>query len=395
MLFVKTDDLKVGMRLAKPVYNKQGVLLYERESTLSAQAVVSIQNFGLIGLYILEPAEPAPPISDEEIEFERFQTIYMFRLKEVLESIEQGEVPKTLNILAETILKEFGNLNHKFPFSQNLRSGEDWNYKHSLNVAILSAMICRQLNLNHESGIAVVTAALVHDLGMEHLPREIRCKGEMSYTDADISAIEKCLQLTIEHLKAAGNSGNIPELCFRILSQTNHMFYHPRYPKHSRINWSVYSMILVVANAYDNLTAMSLSQDPISDISAIRYLKEYPDYYDAKVVAALTSSICLIPVGSCVELSNGQTGLVLEDNDNDFMSPVVLQFSNNRVINLEDPAMANKYQIVDTMKTMDNRIKIDKESLKHFTADARLIAELEKIRRQRQKTSQKKRPVLR
>ena len=92
MLFVKTDDLKVGMRLAKPVYNKQGVLLYERESTLSAQAVSSIQNFGLIGLYILEPAEPAPPISEEEIEFERFQTIYMFRLKEVLETIEQGEI---------------------------------------------------------------------------------------------------------------------------------------------------------------------------------------------------------------------------------------------------------------------------------------------------------------
>ena len=395
MLFVKTDDLKVGMRLAKPVYNKQGVLLYERESTLSAQAVSSIQNFGLIGLYILEPAEPAPPISEEEIEFERFQTIYMFRLKEVLETIEQGEIPKTLNILAETILKEFGKLNHRFPFSQNLRSGEDWNYKHSLNVAILSTMICGQLSLNHETCLAVVTAALVHDLGMEHLPQEIRCKGEMAYTDADISAIEKCLQMTIEHLKVADSSGSLPELSLRILTQTNHMFHHPRHPRQNHINWSVYSMILLVANAYDNLTAMSLSQDPISDISAIRYLKEYPDYYDTKVVDALTSSIRLIPVGSCVELSNGEKGLVLEDNEGDFMSPVVLQFSNNRVINLEDPEMAARFQIVDTMKTMDNRIKIDEESLKLFTSDARLSAQLEKIRKQRRKPVPKKRPVLR
>ena len=30
MIFVKSEDLKYGMRLAKPIYNKSGVLLYER-----------------------------------------------------------------------------------------------------------------------------------------------------------------------------------------------------------------------------------------------------------------------------------------------------------------------------------------------------------------------------
>ena len=29
MQFVKTADLKPGMRLAKPIYNRMGVLLYE------------------------------------------------------------------------------------------------------------------------------------------------------------------------------------------------------------------------------------------------------------------------------------------------------------------------------------------------------------------------------
>ena len=33
MRFVKTDDLKPGMRLARPIYNKNGVLLYERNYT--------------------------------------------------------------------------------------------------------------------------------------------------------------------------------------------------------------------------------------------------------------------------------------------------------------------------------------------------------------------------
>ena len=75
MLFVKNDDLKVGMRLAKPIYNKKGVLLYDRNSKLTQQGIDSFQNFGLIGLFNLEPAEPIPPMSEEDMEFERFQTM--------------------------------------------------------------------------------------------------------------------------------------------------------------------------------------------------------------------------------------------------------------------------------------------------------------------------------
>ena len=82
MQFVKTADLKPGMRLAKPIYNKMGVLLYERDTLLTMQGINSIENFGLIGIFILEPAEPVPPLSREDLEFEQFQTIYVFKLKE-------------------------------------------------------------------------------------------------------------------------------------------------------------------------------------------------------------------------------------------------------------------------------------------------------------------------
>ena len=77
MQFVKTEDLKPGMRLAKPVYNKNGVLLYDRNSKLTLPGINSISNFGLIGIYILEPAEPLPPLSREDIEFEQSQTIFL------------------------------------------------------------------------------------------------------------------------------------------------------------------------------------------------------------------------------------------------------------------------------------------------------------------------------
>ena len=47
MQFVRSQDLKPGMRLAKPIYNKMGVLLYERNTKLTLQSINSIDNFGL------------------------------------------------------------------------------------------------------------------------------------------------------------------------------------------------------------------------------------------------------------------------------------------------------------------------------------------------------------
>lgn len=384
MIFVKTADLKVGMRLAKPIYNRLGVLLYDRESTLTKQAVKSVQNFGLIGLYILEPAEPAPPISPEEIEFERFQTIYVFRIKEVMDEIMNNKAPTNLHMLTEAIIRQFGNLDHPFPFTQNLRSHEDYHYKHSLNVAILCTMMCYRLELDYETCYSTVTAALLHDVGMLTLPEAIMDKPNPELKDEDVAALNRCLQLSYQLLSPSSNPYDLPSLTLRILDQTSRFYYHPDFPKEN-INWIIPSMILLVANAFDNLTAMRLQDDPVSLITAVRYLRDYPEFYDRRVLNALIDSIAILPRGCCVELSNGKTGMVIAENLDNFLAPVVLQFSNNHIIDLDDPAQAERYQIVEIMRTMDNRIKIDEQTLAHFNADSHLTKTLEKMKRQRSK----------
>ena len=130
MQFVRSQDLKPGMRLAKPIYNKMGVLLYERNTKLTLQSINSI----------LEPAEPVPPLSKEDLEFEQFQTIYMFKLKDCMDKLlAQKNIP-AITELAQNIYTHYGALDHKLNFTQNLRSSADFVYKHSISVAILSAM---------------------------------------------------------------------------------------------------------------------------------------------------------------------------------------------------------------------------------------------------------------
>ena len=185
MKFVKSDDLKLGMRLAKPIYNRDGVMLYERNSKLTRQGIVSIQNFGLIGVYILEPAEPVPPMSPDDIEFERFQAMAIFTIREILDAVTKQQEAKGMYQFANQIIRRYGSLNHKISFVQNLRSNEDYVYKHSLNTAILCALISHRMDMEFKQQLDIVVAALLHDVGSLMIPAHIYRKRKNEITPED------------------------------------------------------------------------------------------------------------------------------------------------------------------------------------------------------------------
>ena len=106
----------------RPIYNKNGVLLYERDSKLTMQGIISIKNFNLIGIYILEPAEPVPPMTADDLFFERFQTMEVFAIRDELSIIQKTGKLKSMPSIVLEIIKNYGKLDRRISFSQNLRS---------------------------------------------------------------------------------------------------------------------------------------------------------------------------------------------------------------------------------------------------------------------------------
>lgn len=366
MLFVESQDIKPGMRLAKPVYNRNGVLLFDRNTKLTVQNIVNLTNFGLIGIFILEPAEPLPPISREEQEFEQLQTFYMFRLRDSLVNISKGKMPSDLPALAKDVVQHFGTLDHKVHFTQTIRSNSDFVYKHSVGVSIISAMIGHAMGLRESTLQSLITAAFLYDFGYLYVPADIMKKGE-DITEIESSAITKYREKAFALLHADTNPYNIPPDALAIVTQ---MIKAGRAEGEQvdRSKWLTGTSILTVADKFDRMTAMSLSRKPNSEISAIRYLIDHPDSYPKNVVSALAQCIHIMPVGCCVDLTNGDKGLVLEANEGDFNHPVVLSFTYNTILDLKDPK--NKgIKIADVMHTMDNRVKMDDETLKQFQSD--------------------------
>lgn len=349
MLFVRSDDMKPGMRLAKPIYNKNGVLLYNRNTKLNHQSIVSIKNFNLIGIYILEPAEPLPPMSEMDIEFERMQTVSVFSLQESYLQFQKTGESATLDSLVRDILSSYGDLDHKINFIQNMRSAEDYLYKHSLNVAILCALISHKMNIKPEQQVELVTAALLHDLGQIFLPDEI-----LKQTAEPSEAVRNEIKRTYsEGNKLCQESHSLTPTTKKILAEC-HTILHIRGAQMDA-EPSVLSKILVVADAYDSITAMQLNGEPSSPYRALMHFQRNTKMYGAPIIAALTSSIDILAAGTCVELTNGLTGLVVSGDRADCCRPAILSFHDNQIYDLGDSGTFAQAKVLDVMKTMDNR----------------------------------------
>lgn len=68
-----------------------------------------------------------------------------------------------------------------------------------------------------------------------------------------------------------------------------------------------------------------------------------------------------------------------------FHHPLLLLFSDNSLYDLNATGSRSPFQIRDVMKTMDNRIVMDEDTLKQFIADEPLKATAERFRKKKRR----------
>lgn len=358
MYFVKTEELKIGMRMARPIFTKDGALLFDRDSKLTEASLNNVKNFGLVGLYVLEPAEPVPPMTEEEIEFERFQTVTSHAIQKELECMVGSKKTQKLDTIVASISKNYGHQTNKIHFIQGLRSDEDYIYKHLMNTSILTALIGHRMNARIEDRNLATTCSLFYDIGKLMLPRDThldRMEGSernavlRKATDDGIALVKDIFLSSPMYYRIC----NHVTKCKRAIQKGEPYDGKPM----------LAASMIMVASTFDELTAMSSWSEPISELSALNYMIDRPKYFEPSVVNALVKSLTVLQAGISVELSTGETALVIQENEDNFLRPMVLSYQDNSMIDLSNTSLYGDIYIKDIQQKMDNRIKWTNDEL--------------------------------
>ncbi len=367
MKFILRENLRTGMRLARPIYSKDGTLLYNVGSRLTEQGISSVNNFGIIGLYILEDAEPEPVLSDEEIEMERFLIAGTTKLYSDWEKIREGRIPVYLSSLVADIVSRYGELDHKISFFQTIRSSEDKQYKHCLSTAILCALICKQMGKRRSETNTCVMAALLHEIGWKDISKELREKNDVELTEDEKKELSVEEYKSLQYLETKAN--NLPAIR-QLMGQHFRMRRMERFGRldPETRNYPEVTRILTVACAFDRMTSMDIGKEPVTELSAVRIMRENTDLFHTAVVNALVESVNVLVSGCSVRLTNGLSGCVIKENRFYMAKPVVLLFDNNEMLDLSDVKKHGNLAVEDVVKTLDNRWVIDRKFIDAYMA---------------------------
>ena len=224
-------------------------------------------------------------------------------------------------------------------------------------------------------------AALLYDNGYRNVPRNILEKGMNDLSSSDQDVIQLSLEKGLVPLSMYRNDFDFFPRALALMQTYVYEDHLEKLATAPDQELQEMASILRIADWFDRMTAMNSGHEPMSEIAAMQYFKKYPKKFLPVLVTALAECIHIIPKAASVDLSTGDKGIVLIENTRDFMRPVVLRLSDNQIYDLSDKNVYQEMQVTDIMKTMDNRVAMDEETLKQFVPDEKLRQLTQEFRR--------------
>lgn len=349
MRFVPTYCLREDMVLGDNLYNNYGELMLAGGTVLTKEYVRAIHRLQYNGVYIEDDISKDIHILNIINDNVRAQTVK--GIKDVFIHFEKGN-PKTAKTDMKKVKQQIENIvdeifanRHLMVNMVDMKVFDDYTYYHSVNVAVLSIVLGVALKMDRGELCNLGFAALLHDIGKVFVSREILNKAG-KLTPSEFEEIKTHSLLGCNHIKKG--YGVAASSYMGILD--HHEKYegggYPHNLKGQNISW--YGRIISIADVYDALTSDRPYRKAMLPSDAMEYVMASNNtQFDPKVVEVFVKKIAPYPIGTCVRLSNGLTGIVVQNYESLCMRPRVRIFMDNDrdvepyEIDLADNSMLN------------------------------------------------------
>ncbi len=341
-----TITLRPGQTLAKPVLNKNGMVMLGAGTQLTDKYIERLRTLGITDIYIEEDA-PSRPLNGEFPAFgssglsvsasqekpvrKRNSDASKKAVDEAFARLVGNPLMRqqlSVPLLGDRFLRVYKNLlvelsDHRFVKDRlsMLHLKDPMLFEHTLNVATLSAIIGFAKHYSIEPLHDLIVSALLFDVGMIQLPDELLTK-KGRLTEFDRGLIERH---TTEGYQMLVHRTDIPEAAALCALQHHERYDGSGYPSgvgRSRIH--EFAQIIALADTYDALVSRRHHRGSYTRRDAVEFLLGSGDrMFDLSLVKLFISHITIYPVGSRVVLNSGQTAVIISVDSSLVQRPTV------------------------------------------------------------------------
>jgi HD-GYP domain-containing protein (c-di-GMP phosphodiesterase class II) len=182
--------------------------------------------------------------------------------------------------------------------------------KSSVNSAILSALIAAELKIPNHKVMHIITGALLHDVGMLRLPKEILDKkGGLSAAE-----LQRMQAHPLYTYKIITKELLYPEDVGLVALQHHERWDGEGYPRRlAGIAIDLGARIVSVADAFEAMVSHKPYRNSMVGYQAMKnLLSDNSRRFDPDVLKAFIQTMGIYPIGSIVLLNNGAMGRVIE-----------------------------------------------------------------------------------
>lgn len=236
------------------------------------------------------------------------------------EQIELEQVRK----FSKTIIQEFTEYDYDILIKNLLleNTKDDYLYRHSLNVSILSSMIGKWMGIEERELLLLTYSALLHDVGKALVPRELLSKpGPL--TKKEFDEIKKHAEYGYKIIKKAQYLDSSVGLGVLMHHERLDGSGYPLGVRGDKIH--LFAKIIAVADEFDAMTSNKAYGNKKSPFLCLEELQSVAwNQLDGDVCAALLKHLASIYTGEYVRLNNGRVGKIITITARDISRPLVM-----------------------------------------------------------------------
>lgn len=356
MKLVSLDSLKAGKTLGRPIFNEKGALLLRAGATVSTRYIRHLKEMGYTSVYVHEKGYEDIEVKDVISEKTRMEAVAT--ISETFDAVRASDTRsesvsldrKKISGVANKIVDDLAGAGDQIMDLVDLKSFDNYTFLHSVNVSVLTMLTA--VNTGEFTTLELrdmAIAALLHDIGMAHIPIEIvQKKGKLN--PEEFARMKKHTKIGYEIL--LHKSSMKPQIA-SVALQHHECFNGTGYPNgltDEKIHiWSRYTAL---ADVYDPLTSDRSYKRRLPPLVALEYLElGRGTLFDPDCMDDFIRHIAHYPAASTVVLNTGEISVVVANNNQQLDRPLV------RVLTTPDGKDLDKPFEIDLAKQSEYSIK--------------------------------------